>query len=305
MRLIDKKCEIRRVSTYERSLILNFRTDSQSIPLPKQQSWYEEFGEPARFQRIPLEAITKAIKDRQEPQIFLRGSNGKTDIIFRLPMTTSVVPRKKKRAYSRHGVTLAEAFDEILWQKLEKNKSTIWAEIAGLMTKAYRQAWLQWFRLQYLSHSHPVAESGFKKLTQEIESVVEVTRRGRRSSTEAELASLRRRYDKLLLKCELIHRGAEHAAKSLAGHNLELSRKGIRIAIWKRVRRSVHGMPGDAYIFDGTAFKRIRGGTAKLHDPETWKPHQLAIALVSLERQQAYQTIEKKVVPTKRNSKGV
>ena len=280
---------------------MEVKTDARSMPPHASQSWYEEFGEPPRFQRIPLEEIRKSIKDIEEPQIFLRGRNGKTDIIFRLATITSVIPRKVQKAYSKHGVTLSAAFDEVLWRKLEKSKSTLWAEVARLMIKAYRQAWLQWFRLQYLGHSHPAAESAFEKLTQEMESVGKVTRRGRQPSTQAELASLNRRYDRLLIKCKLIHRATERAAKSLTGHNLKLGRERIRLAIWKRVRRSVHGMPGEGYIFDGTAFKRIRRGTAKLHDPQTWKPHQLAIALLSLERQQLYQTIEKKVVPTKRN----
>lgn len=129
-------------------------------------------------------------------------------------------------------------------------------------------------------------------------------RHGRHPAAQAELASVRKRYDRLLPKCKLVHQASKRAAAAaLTKNNVELARKEIRIAIWKSVRRSVHGMPGDGYIFDGTAFKRIRGGTAKLHDPGTWKPHQLAIALLSIERQQAYQTIEKKVVPTKRKSK--
>jgi hypothetical protein len=146
----------------------------------------------------------------------------------------------------------------------------------------------------------------FKKLTQELESVNKVTRRGRQPSVQAELTSVRKRYDALMPKCKLIHQASKRAAvAALTENNVELACKEIRIAIWKRVRRSVHGMPGDGYLFDGTAFKRIRRGTAKLHDPKTWKPHQLAIALLSLERQQAYQTIEKKVVPTSRNVKSV
>lgn len=286
---------------------MEVRTRLEAMPSHARQSVYEEFGLPPRFPRIPFDEICKLLRDHQEPQVFLRGvGEGEADITVRLPMASSVVPRKMRKSYSKHGVTLSQAFEDVLWQKLEAEKSTIWAEMTGLVMKVYRQAWRQWFRLQYLGHFHPAAESMFKKFTQELDSVNEVTRRGRQPSVQAELTSVRKRYDALLPKCKLIHQASKRAAiAALTENNVELARKEIRIAIWKRVRRSVHGMPGDGYIFDGTAFGRIRRGTAKLHDPETWKPHQLAIALVSLERSQAYQTIEKKIVPTKRNSKSL
>ena len=73
----------------------------------------------------------------------------------------------------------------------------------------------------------------------------------------------------------------------------------IRRAIWKQVRKDIHGTPWDGYIFSGVAFKNIRYGNAQLHEPSSWKPHQLAISLLSFERQEAYQTLEKKIKPTK------
>jgi hypothetical protein len=139
----------------------------------------------------------------------------------------------------------------------------------------------------------------FEKLEQEIQSASKLTRHGRQSFPEAELAGLKRRYKTLLTKCKLIHRASKIAAESLTGNNKELARKRIRLAIWEHVRRSIHGMPGDGNIFGGAAFERIGNGTPTLHEPNTWKPYQLAIALLSLERQQAYQTIAKRIKPTK------
>jgi hypothetical protein len=39
---------------------------------------------------------------------------------------------------------------------------------------------------------------------------------------------------------------------------------------------------------------RKQGGQAKLEDPTTWKPRQLAITLLAIETEQQYHTIERK-----------
>lgn len=277
------------------------RTDLQSLPSHTQQSWYEEFGLIPRFPRIPFDEIYKLVSDTQEPQVFLRrAGKGMTDITIRLPITSSVVPGELQKQYSNHGITLAKAFEDVLWQKLGGEQSTAWASLAGLASKTYRQAWIQWFKLQYLSHYHPAADKMFKANKEKIESGSKAAHRGRKASTRAEHNSLRQRYDRLLPKCALIHRAAiRAAASSHIKNNQVIARKEIRKTIWETVRRSVHGMPGDGYIFDGEGFKRIPYGKPKLHDPATWEPHQLAISLLTFERGQAYQTIEKKIVPTK------
>jgi hypothetical protein len=288
----------------ERSRNLETRAVTRSIPSHASRNWYEEFGLPPRFPCIPFDKICELSRCTQEPQIFLRGTEtDKTDIIIRLPLCPSAVPPKMRKAYSKHGVTLSKAFEDILWQKLDGGGDTIWSEITGLVMKVYRQAWRQWFRLQYVGHFHPGAELMFERLNKELALLNEKSRLGRHQTPEADLASTNNRYDALLPICKLIHEASRIArATAKATNNVEMARKQIRRAIWEQVRRSVHGMPGDGYIFDGTAFAKIRP-TARLHDPKTWKPYQLAIALIAIEREEKYQTIGKKIVPTKRNSK--
>jgi hypothetical protein len=77
--------------------------------------------------------------------------------------------------------------------------------------------------------------------------------------------------------------------------------KAIRQAIWERVRNRIGGFPIIRWIFGGGAFREIPySKNAELHDPKSWKSHQLAVSLLAFERDQEYQTIEKKIVPTKR-----
>jgi hypothetical protein len=291
---------MRKQHNCERSRHVGTATYSRSLASSAKQSWYEEFGLVPRFPRPPIQKIHRLVSNIQEPQILLRPrGTDKTDIIIRLHVGSCVVPQQTQKQFARFGLTIKKAFEDILWQKLEAGRITTWVELTGLGAKVYRQAWLQWFRLQYLGHVHPVAESSFKTIEREIESASKVSHRGRHPAIQAELASLRKRYRQLLPKCRLIHRAATRAAKSLAANNVEVTRKKMRQAIWGAVRHDVHGMPGDGYVFGGEAFKRIPYGNATLHDPTSWRPHQLAISLVSFERSQAYQTIEKKVIPTK------
>jgi hypothetical protein len=240
------------------------------------------------------------MSDIQEPKIFAQESRrGTTDIVIRLPVSSSDAFLQVQKQLANFGLTLPKAFEDVLWQKLKTRKSSNWAELVGLVSEVYRQAWLQWFRLQYLGHFHPQAETIFKELVKEIESASKTLHRGRRPTVQAELASLKKRYSQLLIKCRLIRRAATHAATSHVANNAEVARKKTRLAIWEAVRPQIHGMPEDGYIFGGDAFERIPNGKAKLHDPTSWKPHQLAISILTFERMQAYQTIEKKIVPTK------
>jgi hypothetical protein len=132
------------------------RLDSPPASVHTPKGWYEEFGEPPRFPYIGgfYERIRELLHSTPEPKVTLRGAGqGRTVMIVSLPLPSSVVPPEKGRAYSKHGVTLSQAFDDVLWQKLKAGRSTTYGEMTSLMMKAYKRAWLQWFRLQFLGHS--------------------------------------------------------------------------------------------------------------------------------------------------------
>jgi hypothetical protein len=273
--------------------------DSKSHPRSSNPHWYEEFGLISRFPHPPFDAIRNLSNGIQEPQIFLKPGKENTDIVVRLPGCSDVIPPSKRKAFARFGLTLPKAFQDVLWEKVHAEGSTIWAELADLSAKAYFRTWVHWFELHYSGHFHPAADLWLKQIKEGLASSFKITRRGRRPASDTQSAGLCKRYTDLLPICTRIHRAAQRAVPAHGNRNIQMSQKAIRLAIWQSVRGSVHGMPGDGYIFGGEAFKRIRRGKgkvqAKLHEPKTWEPQQLAKSLLSFERGLAYQTIQKKL----------
>jgi hypothetical protein len=124
-------------------------------------------------------------------------------------------------------------------------------------------------------------------------------RKGRRAENAIELETLRRHYDMLLSICRKIHRAAEHAARQRTRRSRQKPLK--RQIIWNRVKKIVYGMPGCGEIFGGEAFTHIphKGEEPRLEDPCSWKPHQLAISPMRSRSSLSYQTIARKIKPTK------
>jgi hypothetical protein len=267
--------------------------------------WYKEFGLTPRWPRPPKEDVTKLLKGIQEPEILLRERKKGVDIVIRLPGGSNILPPRIRRDLASFGVTLSRAFEDILWRRRKTERSTPWAELAEHGIKAHREAWLHFFELTYLGHFHPQTDQWLRKIKQQIEYEGTVTRLGRRATSRSELPSLRRRYQELLPKCGFIHRVAKDVVASLEKEPGSAELGKIRRLIWERVRKQVHGMPSDGYIFSGEAFNRIPYGQriVELESPASWKPRQLAISLLSLERGQKYQTIEKKVARMNRTER--
>jgi hypothetical protein len=266
--------------------------------------WYEEFGVTLRFPRPPCHELTKLLKSIQEPTVFLRDGDKGVEIVVRLHSWSGTHLSKMKKQLMKSGFTLSRTFEDILWNKLGAGKNTTWAELARPALEAYRQTWLHFFELIYLGHFHPQADAWLKTIKNGIDSASKAADRGRPSTTQAEVSSLNRRHVELLALCKFIHGAAEEVLLLFQKSTDSLTPSKLRREIWKRVQPSVHGMPGDGYILSGKAFERIPYGKkgATLHNPISWNPRQLAIALLSFERMQAYQTIEKKIARTKRKS---
>jgi hypothetical protein len=278
----------------------NMKTTSgvANSSVQRHQQWQEEFGLKLRFPRPPEAQIKAILNNIQQPRIFLSEGDGNVDIVVRFSTSSRIFSPEAQESLESRGLTLSQAFESILWKKLDASGSSIWSEFVRVNSEAYRQAWLHFFELCYLEHFHPVANEWLKNIKEAIASPGNSARRGRRAKSNAENESLRTRYDALLPNCRLIHEAAENAISSLDAAAKNTSVREIRKAIWDDVWRTIHGVPGDGYIFGGAAFARIPYGEAKLHDPKSWKPHQLAIALLSFERKEAYQTIERKIKPT-------
>jgi hypothetical protein len=263
----------------------------------KYSHWYDEFGMTPRFLRIPLEEMKAHLETLGPPKIRLRQKSKSVEIVIQIAAPKRVYPKELERISSRRGVTLAKAFEDILWNKSSRH-STFWAEFVSAAEESYREAWFQFFKLKYLGHFHPVVDAGLRNARQRLFVPLRQIKRGRHSTAQAESDSLRRRYSALLPLCRLLHDNVRYAIAEVTKTG-QCTRQRIRAMVWDRSMRSIHGTPGDGSIFDGSAFKRIPYGHAELHQPQSWKPHQLVIALISLERSRAYQTLEKKIVPSR------
>jgi hypothetical protein len=267
------------------------------------KSWYEEFGLIPRFPRPPVGEIRELWKGLRQPQLFLRERREYDEIVFRVRRCSGIFLTEQKKGLAKFGLTLSTAFEDILWEKLEGHRNTTWVELAGRAIEAYRQTWLHFFSLVYLGHFHPLADKSLKEIQRELASSGKVTQPGRPKTTLIERGCLHKRYAQLLKSCRLIHRAAERATASRM-HPGTLSPADVRRAIHREVRKNIHGMPGDGYIFGGEAFNRIPClDIPKLQNPKSWKPHQLAISLLAFERMQAYQTIQKTIALAKRGSR--
>jgi hypothetical protein len=261
--------------------------------------WHEEFGLPLRFPRFSIDKIKKCIRGIGEPDIFLRELDNDVEIVVKLRKPNGIFSQRILDQLENFGITLPRVFEAILWQKLEADKSTIWAELSVPAVESYRQSWHQFFKTAYLGQFHPSAEQWLKQIERVIAPERKIKQRGRPSVPKAEIASICRRYAELLPMCVLVHSAVESALSSIKAKT-RIKRpdpSAIRQAVFEQTRKSIHGVPFVSRIFGGDAFKERSCGLkhAKLHDPKSWKPRNLAISLLTFERLQAYETLEKKL----------
>jgi hypothetical protein len=150
-------------------------------------------------------------------------------------------------------------------------------------------------RIVYLQHFHPHADKKLGRLLDSEEWRARLSKpldsykrsfAGRRKEIEAERTSLVRRFRKLRLWCEQMHKIVETCSEK------EMDQRDIR----QRIFSEIYGKRGDSLILHGRAFDQIPiKGRAELHDAKSWKPRQLAIALLAFERSSEYATIAKKL----------
>jgi hypothetical protein len=279
---------------------MKLETELASNPAYKDRNWQDEFGLRLRLPTPPVAAIKTVLSDAREPEIFLSEGDQTVDIVVRFSTNSRIFTPEILKTFESRGLTLSSAFEDILWEKHEAEGNSFWAEFVNLNTGAFRRTWTHFFELCYLGHFNRPANEWLKKIQQDLTSLEPKAKRGRRATSEAENQSLRKRYDATLPKCSLIHEAVLRSATLGAKNEGNKDPGKIRKATWEQVRSSIHGMPGDELIFGDAAFGRIpyQNRKSQLHDPTTWKPHQLAVAILSIERHQAYQTIEKKIKPT-------
>jgi hypothetical protein len=117
-------------------------------------------------------------------------------------------------------------------------------------------------------------------------------RAGRAPSPKSYSAWLKREFDLVLPVCELIH----ETAKTTTKNSTAMARRAIYEAIYEKSWHLVTQVPHFGAIFSEEAFEEIPfRGTKKpqLSDAASWSARQLAIALLAVRIDGAYQTVEK------------
>lgn len=249
--------------------------------------WEKELGIPDRWPRDPTEEMGKLLKIPREPQIFLKRESDGDAIVIKFHR------RSREEPLRTLGESLPMAFEEVLWQKAEKHNNTTWAEFEKIGRAAYREAWLMLLDGTHGYRSDPEVERWFKEAQRNLElSTKPEQHRGRRGSPKAEKKWLGRQFDEIIGQCEAVHRASQSAVRSLHGPT------EIRKAIWGKLEKSIKNMPCYGAVFSGAAFDSIiyeGRGRPQLHDPTSWKPRQLAIALLAIRLAYRYQTMEKRL----------
>ena len=261
--------------------------------------WREELiSPPLRIPRTGWKAVKELLSRSLRAKVSLRERARHTDIVLRFPSSSRELPENIQKAYSQLGMDLGAVFSEILWKRPRKGSSTLWSELVRAGYKAYRETWIHWQELLYLNHFYPPVDHMFQE---QLAKLQKKTRRsvGRRQALEEERQSRRRRFRQLLVDCREIHKIVE----------LCVEKNQDQLAIRKAVFRKIHGRRIDDLVlrrhkspFDEIPYVK-RDRVVSLTDPRSWKPEQLAKALLASERKCEYQTIEKETAVGRRQTK--
>jgi hypothetical protein len=255
-----------------------------------QRQWRKDVGAPVRYPRTGYDHVVELVNSAWPPVVFMREHLKTTDIVIRLAASSRQLTDIHRKMYFEKCGPLRHIFDNVISKPSLKKENTIRWKLATEAYRAYQMTWLHLFRVQLLNQFDPRSNSP------EWYSAMEKTFKSRRPSGRPKKDNddqLRNRFELLLdLVTRLRRRIAEHQAKK------SFEAEGDRIYILRALWREILKIPGGGSILGGEAFLKIpygkRNEPAKLEDPTSWKPRQLAVALLAFELGQAYQTIERK-----------
>ena len=255
-----------------------------------QREWREDVGMPLRSPRAGHEDVVQAVLASWPPEVFMRENLKTTDIVIRFPWSSRQLSDAHRRAYFDNHVPLKRVFSDLLSTVAARGESTIKLKLAKEAYDAYKLTWLRLFRSLYLDQFDPRINP--PEWLSDVEKAFSSRRHSGRLKKDDE-KQLRSRFKMLLEHCKRLHQQiAEHQAKK----STEI--EGGRVHILRRYWKEILKIPGGISILGGEAFLEIPYAKQPkppcLKDPTSWKPRQLASALLALELKQDYHTIERK-----------
>jgi len=255
-----------------------------------QARWRKDVGVPFRAPRAGYEEVVKLVDAAWPPTVLMRENSQTTDIVIRLNCSSRQLTPDHKRVYFGNFMPLKRVFEDALSMAAAAKESTIRWKLAAEAYHAYKLTWLCVFRSLYLDQFDPRINP--PEWLSNVEKTFSRRRPPGRLKKDDD-TQLRSRFKLLVGQCERLRREiGEHQAKK------SIETEGDHVHILRSFWKEILKIPGGVSILGGEAFLKIpygkQGKPAKLEDLTTWKPRQLAIALLALERKQDYHTIERK-----------
>jgi len=224
-----------------------------------------------------------------------------TDIIIRFNFSPLQLSETHQAIYFGNGLTLPTVFEQqvlsrtagqVLSKTPGKKRSTFRSELSTVAYNAFCATWIRLYKLLYLDTSHPSvrATAWIAQFERSL------TRKPGRCKQEDD-ACFRKRFAVLLKHCSTLWNSiatVKHQEET-KGSTTFVPDIEVRKRLWKEIAK----VPGGVLILGGEAFLLIPYGTrerpGKVEDLESWTPRQLAIALLAIETESQYQTVEKRV----------
>ena len=253
--------------------------------------WREKFGGIARKPRSWNSEVEAFLHDCGPTEIFLREDANTTEIVLRFPLSSEQLSEQIRSKYFSHEMSLSRAFNEVLWATPPvKGQHTCWGLLAKAGYDAYWAAWMHLLDVVYGEHFFAEANEQTRIWLAELKASRHARSSGRRKELEIERESYRRRFGELLRWCEELHKSVEQWNKE------RLSQAAIEEKVFQRIGGQRH----DHNIFSELASEKAFGWAKSridpvLHDAQTWRPEELATALLARERQCDYDTIARKM----------
>jgi hypothetical protein len=262
-----------------------------------QRAWRKAAGLPARYPRIGYEEVVELVNAAWPPTVFMREHIKTTDIVIRFAGSSRQLTDAHRKIYFENFVPLRRVFDDAISKASAKRENTSRWKLATEAHRAYQMTWLRLFRVQFLNQVYP--EINPPKWFSDMEKIFNSRRPPGRPKKDNDDQLRSKRFNLLLDRAERLHQIiGDHLAKKPAENRSD------RVEVLRTFWRQILKVPGGISILGGEAFNKIPYGKqdepAKLEDPTTWKPRQLAMALLAFEVGQAYHTVERKLATMKK-----
>ena len=262
-----------------------------------QEQWRRIAGvNQKRFPRIGHKEVVDLVDSAWPPTVRMRENQGTTEIVIRFRGSSRQLSADHQKIYFERSLPLQGVFEDAISDARVTGQDTIrWK----LMTESYRAYQMTWLHLlRSLWRNRTSSETDPPKWFTEVEEAFNTPRQiGRPKKTDAQLGT---RLDLLLSHTERLYQTIEEFLADKPVKNGSF-REDIVFRFWREIQK----IPGGNLILGGEAFMPIPYGKqdspASLAKPNTWKPRQLAIALLAIETGQKYHTIERKFPEHKRN----